>query len=66
MAEITFNDIIKPENRTYKRSKLMTDNVMHYCRAVDTALHTMCWPKCWRRKASRKEPWESLPSAARC
>jgi 2-oxoglutarate ferredoxin oxidoreductase subunit beta len=31
MAEITFNDIIKPENLVYKRSKLMTDNVMHYC-----------------------------------
>ena len=31
MAEITFNDIIKPENLAYKRSKLMTDNVMHYC-----------------------------------
>ncbi len=31
MAEITFNDIIKPENLTYRKSKLMTDNVMHYC-----------------------------------
>ena len=31
MAEITFNDIIKPGNLAYKRSKLMTDKVMHYC-----------------------------------
>ncbi|MCU0377089.1 MAG: thiamine pyrophosphate-dependent enzyme, partial [Bacteroidales bacterium] len=26
-----FNDIIKPENLVYKRSKVLTDNVMSYC-----------------------------------
>src|SRR5690606_37211850 len=31
MAEVTFNDIIKPENLAYRKSALMTDNVMHYC-----------------------------------
>ena len=25
------NDIIKEENRVYKRPKLLTDNIMHYC-----------------------------------
>jgi len=31
MAELTFKDIIKPENLAYRKSKVMTDNVMHYC-----------------------------------
>lgn len=32
MTEITgIQDIVKPENLVYKRSKIMTDNVMHYC-----------------------------------
>ena len=31
MGELTFNDIIKPENLAYRKSKVMTDNVMHYC-----------------------------------
>jgi len=31
MGELTFKDIIKPENLAYKKSKVMTDNVMHYC-----------------------------------
>ncbi|MFN2336521.1 MAG: 2-oxoglutarate oxidoreductase, partial [Bacteroidales bacterium] len=31
MAEVTFNDIIKPENLAYVKSKVLTDNVMHYC-----------------------------------
>ena len=32
MAEITgINEIIKPENLVYKKTKIMTDNVLHYC-----------------------------------
>ncbi len=31
MGELTFKDIIKPENLAYRKSKVMTDNVMHYC-----------------------------------
>ena len=31
MAELTINDIIKEENLVYKKTKVMTDNVMHYC-----------------------------------
>jgi 2-oxoglutarate ferredoxin oxidoreductase subunit beta len=30
MAEV-FNDIKKPENLVYSKSKVLTDNVMHYC-----------------------------------
>jgi len=28
---MTINDIIKPDNLVYKKSKLLTENVMHYC-----------------------------------
>ena len=28
---MTINDIIKPENLVYSKTKLMTDNAMHYC-----------------------------------
>jgi len=31
MAEITLEDIIKPENRVYVKTELMTDNVLSYC-----------------------------------
>lgn len=31
MAEITIKDIIKEENLVYKRSKVLTNNVMSYC-----------------------------------
>lgn len=31
MAEITIQDIIKEENLVYKKSSVMTDNVLHYC-----------------------------------
>ena len=31
MAEITIKDIIKKENLVYSRSKVLTDNEMHYC-----------------------------------
>src|SRR5674476_1583631 len=31
MAEFNIKDIVKPENLAYKKSKLLTDNVMHYC-----------------------------------
>jgi 2-oxoglutarate ferredoxin oxidoreductase subunit beta len=32
MAEATgIKDIIKPENLAYKRTKIMTDNILHYC-----------------------------------
>lgn len=31
MAEIDIKDIIKEENLVYKKSRLMTDNVLHYC-----------------------------------
>ncbi len=31
MTEVTIKDIIKPENLAYKKSKVLTDNVMHYC-----------------------------------
>jgi 2-oxoglutarate/2-oxoacid ferredoxin oxidoreductase subunit beta len=31
MTEITLNDIIKKENLTYERSKVMTPNTLHYC-----------------------------------
>ena len=32
MAEITgIKDIIKPENLVYRRTKVMTDNVLSYC-----------------------------------
>ena len=39
MAELTINDIIKEENLVYKKTKVMTDNGMHYCPA-DTELPT--------------------------
>lgn len=31
MAEITLQDIIKPENLVYKKTKLMTDKALSYC-----------------------------------
>ncbi len=31
MAEFNPKDIIKPENLVYRKSKVLTDNVMHYC-----------------------------------
>lgn len=31
MAEFNIKDIVKPENLAYKKSKLLTDNVMSYC-----------------------------------
>ena len=31
MAEITLEDIIKPENLVYTKTKLMTDKVLSYC-----------------------------------
>jgi 2-oxoglutarate ferredoxin oxidoreductase subunit beta len=31
MAEFNIKDIVKPENLAYTKSKLLTDNVMHYC-----------------------------------
>ncbi len=31
MAEVNIHDIIKPENLAYRKSKILTDNVMHYC-----------------------------------
>jgi len=32
MAEVTgIKDFIKPENLVYKRTRIMTDNVLHYC-----------------------------------
>jgi 2-oxoglutarate ferredoxin oxidoreductase subunit beta len=31
MAEITLEDIIKPENRVYVKTELMTDKVLSYC-----------------------------------
>jgi 2-oxoglutarate ferredoxin oxidoreductase subunit beta len=31
MAEIKLEDIIKEENLVYKKSKVMTDNTLHYC-----------------------------------
>ena len=32
MAEVTgIKDYIKPENLVYKRTRIMTDNVLHYC-----------------------------------
>ena len=32
MEEITgIKEIIKPENLAYKKSSLLTENIMHYC-----------------------------------
>lgn len=31
MAELTIQDIVKPENLVYEKAKVLTDNVMHYC-----------------------------------
>lgn len=31
MAEISVQDIVKPENLVYKKANVLTDNVMHYC-----------------------------------
>lgn len=31
MAELDIKDIIQSENQVYKRTKVLTDNVMHYC-----------------------------------
>lgn len=31
MSEITIQDIVKPENQVYIKSKVLTENVMHYC-----------------------------------
>ncbi len=31
MAEISIQDIVKPENLVYEKAKVLTDNVMHYC-----------------------------------
>lgn len=31
MAEISIQDIVKPENLVYEKTKVLTDNVMHYC-----------------------------------
>jgi 2-oxoglutarate ferredoxin oxidoreductase subunit beta len=31
MAEFNIKDIVKPENLAYKKSRLLTDNVMSYC-----------------------------------
>jgi len=31
MSTITLEDIIKPENLVYKKTELLTDNVMSYC-----------------------------------
>lgn len=31
MAEILVEDIVKPENLVYQKTKVLTDNVMHYC-----------------------------------
>ena len=28
---MTTNDIIKPENKVYGKSRILTNNVMHYC-----------------------------------
>ena len=28
---VELNDIIKPENLVYKKTPVLTDNVMHYC-----------------------------------
>jgi len=31
MADLQLQDIIKPENKVYGKSKILTDNAMHYC-----------------------------------
>jgi 2-oxoglutarate/2-oxoacid ferredoxin oxidoreductase subunit beta len=31
MADLQLQDIIKPENKVYGKSKILTDNTMHYC-----------------------------------
>ena len=31
MADLQLQDIIKPENRVYGKSKVLTDKPMHYC-----------------------------------
>ena len=31
MADMDIKDIIKPENKVYGKTPLLTDNVMHYC-----------------------------------
>lgn len=31
MADLQLQDIIKPENQVYGKSKILTDNAMHYC-----------------------------------
>ena len=39
------NDIVKPENLVYTKTKVLTDNVMHYCPAAATALLTALSPR---------------------
>ena len=31
MADMDIKDIIKPENKVYGKTPLLTDNVLHYC-----------------------------------
>lgn len=31
MADLQIQDIVKPENKVYGKSKILTDNAMHYC-----------------------------------
>jgi 2-oxoglutarate/2-oxoacid ferredoxin oxidoreductase subunit beta len=31
MADLQLQDIVKPENKVYGKSKILTDNAMHYC-----------------------------------
>lgn len=31
MADLQIQDIVKPENKVYGKSKMLTDNAMHYC-----------------------------------
>ncbi len=31
MAELTTEDIIRPENLVYKKTSLLTDNILSYC-----------------------------------
>ena len=66
MAEVTFNDIIKPENLAYRKSALMTDNVMHYCPGCGHGTAHQVLAEVLRRRTSRKEPWGSPRWAVQC
>ena len=50
------NDIIKPENKVYGKSSVLTDNIMHYCPGCSHGVVHKLVARLSRRWTSRTRP----------